>query len=306
MYSPLPHLYPRHASSHFITPPAATPCRIPRRPFIPASASGPFSRKTKKFPFEPSPISGHSLGPSFCRAARDNESLIQQAREWLRAARNVVALTGAGISAESGVPTFRGPGGLWNNYRPEDLATPEAFHRDPLLVWQWYDWRRQLLLKAQPNAGHRALAAYPLTLITQNVDGLHQRAGSPCVIQLHGDIWTLRCLQCGKSIRDETAPLPSLPPRCPCGGMQRPGVVWFGEGLPQDEWRQADRAAMHCDVMLVIGTSALVYPAANLAPRAFRAGARVIEVNLEETPASREVHLSLRGKAGEILPELLG
>jgi NAD-dependent SIR2 family protein deacetylase len=138
------------------------------------------------------------------------------------------------------------------------------------------------------------------------VDGLHERAGSPDVIRLHGDIWTLRCLQCGKAVQELSVPLPVRPPRCPCGGMQRPGVVWFGEGLPEEEWSRADRAAAGCEVLLVVGTSAVVYPAANLVPRACRAGAKVIEVNLEETPVSRQVDCSLRGKAGEVLPELLG
>jgi NAD-dependent deacetylase len=232
--------------------------------------------------------------------------LIQTARQWLRGARHVVALTGAGISAESGVPTFRGPGGLWRNFRPEDLATPQAFARDPRLVWEWYDWRRQTLAQVQPNAGHRALAGSAAVLITQNVDGLHERAGQRDVIRLHGSIWQLRCLQCGKQVHDESAPLASLPPHCPCGGMQRPGVVWFGEGLPEEEWSRAGREAASCDVMLVIGTSAVVYPAASLIPRARQAGARVMEVNLEETPVSAQVDLSLRGKAGEILPELFG
>ena len=229
--------------------------------------------------------------------------MIQTARAWLQASTSVAILTGAGVSAESGVPTFRGPGGLWRDYRPEQLATPEAFARDPKLVWQWYDWRRQVLAKLEPNAAHRALAARPLTLVTQNVDGLHERAGSRGVIKLHGDIWTVRCLDCGESRRDDTVPLVELPPRCACGGMLRPGVVWFGESLPQPEWHAAEAAVQGCDVLLVVGTSAVVYPAAGLISLARRA--RVIEVNLEETPVSKLVDASLRGKAGEILPELL-
>ncbi|MCS6951898.1 MAG: NAD-dependent deacylase [Bryobacterales bacterium] len=235
---------------------------------------------------------------------------MQQARKWLRDAASVVVLTGAGISAESGVPTFRGPGGLWRNYRPEDLATPEAFARDPELVWQWYDWRRALIRRAQPNEGHRALAELErrkekFLLVTQNVDGLHERAGSRRVVKLHGDIWRVRCTACGAADRDERAPLPQLPPRCRCGGLLRPDVVWFGEPLPDSAWRQAEAAARSAELMLVVGTSALVYPAAELAPLARGAGARLIEVNLEETPLSALSDCSLRGKAAELLPRLL-
>ena len=229
----------------------------------------------------------------------------------MRAAQRVAVLTGAGISAESGVPTFRGPGGLWRDRRPEDLATPQAFRRDPRLVWEWYDWRRQLLRDVQPNAGHFALVSLEqrdlaaFALITQNVDGLHDRAGSRAVWKLHGDIWNLRCIECGRERRDESAPMHMLPPRCECGGLLRPGVVWFGEPLPEEALLAGAAAARACDVMLVVGTSAVVYPAAGLVPLALGSGARVIEVNLEETPHSSAVHLSLRGKAGEILPELL-
>ncbi len=236
--------------------------------------------------------------------------LLEQARQWLQRARSVAVLTGAGISAESGVPTFRGPGGLWRQYRPEDLATPEAFRRDPRLVWEWYDWRRQRIAQAQPNAGHEALvrleASKPsFTLITQNVDGLHERAGSRRVIKLHGDIWIVRCLNCGREQRDERVPLPELPPRCECGGLLRPGVVWFGEALPPGAWEQAEAAARDAAVFLVVGTSAVVYPAAGLIPLAHSSGARVIEVNPEETPFSSLLDCSLRGPAGKILPALI-
>lgn len=237
--------------------------------------------------------------------------MIETAREWLRQARRVAVLTGAGISAESGVPTFRGAGGLWKNFRAEDLATPQAFARDPKVVWEWYDWRRQLLAKVEPNAGHFALAALEgrmagaFTLVTQNVDGLHDRAGSRNVLKVHGDIWDVRCLDCGRTVRDERAPLPELPPRCDCGGTLRPGVVWFGEALPRDVFEAAQSAMEECEVLLVVGTSAVVYPAAGLAPLARGHGARVIEVNLEETPVSGAVDAALRGKSGEILPLLL-
>lgn len=229
----------------------------------------------------------------------------------MKSARRVAVLTGAGISAESGVPTFRGAGGLWRTFRAEDLATPQAFQRDPKLVWEWYDWRRQWLLTVEPNAGHRALVELEerlgdgFVLITQNVDGLHDRAGSHRVLKLHGDIWEVRCIECGRRGRDERAPLPDVPPRCECGGLLRPGVVWFGEALPEGVFERAMEQALNCELLLVVGTSAQVYPAAGLVPLALRHGADVIEVNLEETPQSRHVTLSLRGKAGEILPGIL-
>jgi len=236
--------------------------------------------------------------------------LLEKAREWIREARSVAVLTGAGISAESGVPTFRGPGGLWRQYRPEDLATPKAFRRDPRLVWEWYDWRRQRIAQARPNAGHEALVRLERSkprfwLITQNVDGLHERAGSRRVIKLHGDIWLVRCVVCGREQRDERVPLPELPPRCACGGLLRPGVVWFGEALPPGAWEAAEQAVREAEVLLVVGTSAVVYPAAGLIPLAQACGARVIEVNPQETPMSARLDCSLRGPAGEILPALI-
>ena len=235
---------------------------------------------------------------------------MQSARQWLREASSVAALTGAGISAESGIPTFRGAGGLWREFRAEDLATPEAFARDPRLVWEWYDWRRGLIARAEPNDGHRALVELAqrverFTLITQNVDGLHDRAGSRDVLKVHGDIWMVRCTACGRQTRDDRVPLPELPPRCECGGLLRPGVVWFGEPLPDDVWRDAERATRQAEVFLVIGTAAVVYPAAGLVPLAKAAGAKVIEINLDETPYSAQVDCSLRGRAGELLPEVI-
>ena len=208
------------------------------------------------------------------------------------------------------MPTFRGSGGLWKQYRPEDLATPEAFARDARLVWEWYDWRRGLIAKAEPNAGHRALAEMEkrtpqFALITQNVDGLHDRAGSQHILKVHGDIWILRCTACHAEWRDERVPLLELPPRCACGGMARPGVVWFGEALPSEVWREAEQATSGAQVLLVVGTSALVYPAASLAPLALRRGAKVIEVNTDATPFTSQVDCSLRGPSGEILPQLV-
>jgi NAD-dependent deacetylase len=230
-------------------------------------------------------------------------------REWLESSASIAVLTGAGISAESGIPTFRGPGGLWREYRPQDLATPQAFARDPKLVWQWYDWRRGLIAQAQPNPGHFALAEIELrhahfTLITQNVDGLHDRAGSRNILKVHGDIWTLRCSVCGRQHVDLRESLPELPPRCSCGQLERPAVVWFGESLPPEIWNRAERAAREARLFLVIGTSAAVYPAAGLAAVAKSAGARVVEINLEETSISGLVDFSLRGPAAEILSRI--
>ncbi|MFB3921813.1 MAG: NAD-dependent deacetylase [Terriglobia bacterium] len=238
---------------------------------------------------------------------------LRQLREALSGARSVAALTGAGISAESGVPTFRGAGGLWKNYDPQQLATPEAFARDPRLVWEWYDWRRGLIAKAEPNAGHRSLVELErrisergsFTLITQNVDGLHDRSGSRNIVKLHGDIWILRCVVCGEEIQNEQVPLPEIPPRCKCGALMRPGVVWFGEGLPQDEWSRAEEASRHARVFMVIGTSAVVYPAAGLAAIARDAGAKLAVINPESTPVDSYADFVLPGKAGEILPRLL-
>lgn len=236
--------------------------------------------------------------------------MIPQAKQWLREARRIAVLTGAGVSAESGVPTFRGPGGLWRTHRPEELATQGAFARDPKLVWEWYDWRRSLIARVDPNPGHSALAALEdrspeFTLITQNVDGLHERAGSRRVHRLHGSIWRVRCTECCAETTDDRVPLPEIPPRCGCGALVRPGVVWFGEPLPVSEWMTAERAAKTCDLFIVVGTIAQVYPAAALIPMAAQAGARIIEINMEDTPLSGVAGLSLRGKAGEILPQLI-
>ena len=227
-------------------------------------------------------------------------------------AAGVTVLTGAGVSAASGVPTFRGPGGLWRQHRPESLATADAFARDPRLVWEWYDWRRQTIAGCEPNAAHQVIAAWGrrlrgFQLVTQNVDGLHERAGSAGVIRLHGSIWHLRCWNaCGGSgeWRDQRVPLPALPPSCPaCGGLARPAVVWFGEPLDPRAWTAAD-AAVRCAVFLAVGTSAVVQPAASLVARARDAGAFVVEVNPEATPASGEAAVTLRGSAHEVLPQL--
>lgn len=235
---------------------------------------------------------------------------MEEARRWIAVARSIVVLTGAGVSAESGIPTFRGPGGLWRQRRPEQLASPEGFARDPRLVWEWYDWRRTVIRDAQPNPAHLAIAELErrvprFALVTQNVDGLHDRAGSRKILKLHGDIWMVRCLSCCREFRDERTPLPELPPRCVCGGMLRPGVVWFGESLPGEVWKEAESMTRGADLVIVAGTSAMVYPAAGLVPYAKASGARVIECNMEETPFSAQLDRSFRGRAGEILPELI-
>jgi NAD-dependent deacetylase len=234
----------------------------------------------------------------------------QTIRNWIASAESIAVLTGAGISAESGIPTFRDAGGLWKNFRAEDLATPQAFARDPQFVWEWYDWHRSLIAKAEPNAGHYALAELErrtsnFTLITQNVDDLHDRAGSTRPLKVHGDIWTLRCTLCGHERHDPRASLPQLPPHCECGGTERPGVVWFGENLPPEIWSQAEIAASAASVFLVIGTSALVYPAAGLVHLAKASGAKVVEVNPAETPVSGMVDFSWRAPAAEALPQLV-
>lgn len=223
---------------------------------------------------------------------------------------HIVVLTGSGTSAESGIPTFRdAQTGLWEQYRPEDLATPEAFARDPELVWNWYAWRRQLVAEAEPNDGHRAIAeltalAMKLTLITQNVDGLHQRAGSDEIIEFHGNIMRTRCTE-----GHPAATIPrsiEMPPRCfKCGAMLRPDVVWFGESIQEFALERALDATKSCDVFLAIGTSAQVQPAASLAMLAKQRGATLVEINPAQTPLSDIADFALTGRSGEILPALV-
>jgi NAD-dependent deacetylase len=235
---------------------------------------------------------------------------LEEAADALAAARRVVVLTGAGISAESGVPTFRGADGLWRTYRAEALATPEAFARDPALVWEWYDWRRGLIAPVRPNAGHTVLAGWQglfegFDIVTQNVDGLHALAGSRNVVELHGNIWKLRCTREGTVEDRRETPLPTIPPLCPnCGALLRPHVVWFGEALDADVLERAYRLSTACQVMLVVGTSAVVEPAASLPLAARRAGARILEINLEPTPLTPQADHFIPGKAGEVLPIL--
>ena len=229
----------------------------------------------------------------------------------LRDARRITVLSGAGISAESGVPTFRDAlTGLWSNFKPEELATPEAFKRNPRLVWEWYAWRRELVTKVQPNPGHLALVELEkhvphFTLITQNVDGLHQRAGSRNVIELHGNISRTKCFEENVVVEkwEETG---DAPPRCPrCGGPLRPDVVWFNENLPEDAIEKSITASRNCDVFLSIGTSSQVYPAASLPFEALNAGATVVEINPDSTPLTPKADFALRGASGVILPELV-
>ncbi|SMC20599.1 NAD-dependent deacetylase [Desulfacinum hydrothermale DSM 13146] len=236
---------------------------------------------------------------------------LQRVKEKVREASRVVVLTGAGISAESGVPTFRGAGGLWRQHKATDLATPEAFARDPQLVWDFYNYRREVLAPLQPNAAHKALVALEaakesFVLLTQNIDGLHQAAGSENVWELHGNIWRVRCSRCGQRREDRRVPIP-FPPLCQdCGGMWRPDVVWFGESLDPDLLRRAYEALEECDVMLVIGTSGVVQPAASMGLYAKENGAFVAEINLEPTPYSRALSVSLQGKAGDLVPRVVG
>ncbi|MGE5275816.1 MAG: SIR2 family NAD-dependent protein deacylase [Acidobacteriota bacterium] len=231
----------------------------------------------------------------------------------LRGARRVTVLTGAGVSAASGIPTFRGAGGLWKDFRPEELATPEAFARNPGTVWEWYAWRRELVARARPNRAHEVLAAWSrrfpgFALITQNVDGLHERAGTSGVIRFHGSLWEVGCWEsCEKSpVRwsDERMPFPEMPPRCPhCGGLLRPGVVWFGEAIDPEVFRRS-LAALDCDVCLLVGTSSVVYPAAGFFAEARRRGAFTAEINPEATGASDGVDLAIAERAEISLPEI--
>lgn len=235
---------------------------------------------------------------------------LPQAAELLSRSQRLVVLTGAGVSAESGIPTFRGAGGLWRGLDPLRLATPQAFEANPKLVWEFYNWRRGIVAQAAPNPAHHALAAMAdrvptFTLVTQNVDRLHQRAGSRNVLELHGNLQDVRCSVCDRNDDPGWAPLPALPSCQACGGLLRPGVVWFGEGLPTATLETALNAAYEADLLLVVGTSAAVYPAAGLIDITAGAGGSVIEVNLDTTEASNRVTLSLFGPAGEVLPPLL-
>jgi NAD-dependent deacetylase len=235
---------------------------------------------------------------------------LDQAATAIAGARSIAVLTGAGVSAESGIPTFRGSGGLWRGFDPTKLATPSAFAADPKLVWEFYNWRRALVAHAEPNPAHLALAEMArrvtkLTLITQNIDRLHHRAGSAPVIELHGTLWEVRCTACKRTHDRTGVTLPDLPHCDSCGALVRPAVVWFGEALPVAALQAATEAVQESDLLLVVGTSAVVYPAAALVDHACRPGRTVIEVNLEPTPMSDHVDIRLHGPAGSILPQLV-
>lgn len=261
-------------------------------------------------------------------------SHIEDFKSKLRAARKVAVLTGAGVSAESGVPTFRDQGGLWRRHEAAKLATPEAWGEDPWLVWEFHDRLRQLVHTCAPNPAHLALemlearwlaAGGTFTLLTQNIDGLHEAAGSRNVVRLHGSLWQVRCVACGEVTENRDVPItPAFEgggspdpdavvrrfseadlPRCRCEGVQRPHVVWFGEDVESRNLVACADAIDHCQIMMVIGTSAVVYPGAGLVPLAKRYGTLIVEVNLEPTGVSHLCDFSFLGKAGEILPSLL-
>jgi NAD-dependent deacetylase len=239
------------------------------------------------------------------------EELIRKIRQ----AEHIAVLTGAGISAESGIPTFReAQTGLWEQYDPEELATPRAFSTNPELVWEWYQWRQEIVNRSKPNPGHFALAQMEsnlteqgtrFTLITQNVDGFHQRAGSQKIIELHGNIHRSKCFDCG-TIAPDDAVVADERPRCThCGGLLRPDVVWFGENLAQENLRAAWQAAENCDIFFSIGTSAAVQPAASLPVVALQKGATVVEINPNLTQISILMAYALQGPSGEVLPHLI-
>jgi NAD-dependent deacetylase len=230
-------------------------------------------------------------------------------RDFFNKSAHTVVLTGAGVSAESGMPTFRGADGWWRSYRAEELATPQAFARDPKLVWEWYDMRRKIIHDCTPNPAHETIAEMEryfenFQLVTQNVDGLHARAGSRNIIELHGNLWRVRCTQEGDTFDFMDVPLNEIPPKCKCGALVRPDVVWFGESLQPENLDGAFAAAEGCEILLVVGTSAIVQPAASIPIIAKQNGALVVEVNLEDTPITSFADYSYQGKAGKILAEL--
>ncbi|RMD50232.1 MAG: NAD-dependent deacylase [Ignavibacteria bacterium] len=226
-------------------------------------------------------------------------------------AENVLFFTGAGISAESGISTFRGKDGLWNKLKPEELASFDAFMKNPDMVWEWYQYRRKIIHRAKPNAGHKSIAKFQdffkeVNVVTQNIDNLHQRAGSENVYELHGSIERNYCVDCRREYNSPNFGFDDKVPHCTyCGGLIRPDVVWFGEVLPQNVFAAAENKASQCDVCFVVGTSAVVYPAAYIPITAKNSGAYLVEINIEETEISSMVHLNLFGKAGEVLPKII-
>lgn len=227
----------------------------------------------------------------------------------LKSAQSVVVLTGAGVSAESGISTFRDPDGLWANFKPEELATPQAFRKNPQMVWEWYAWRREKIKLVRPNLGHYALAEmekmFPkFALITQNVDGLHYMAGSKNILQLHGNLHRNKCFKC-EEVYPEGVESEQIPPKCSCGGFLRPDVVWFGELLPAGILEKSYELSESCDLFFSVGTSALVHPAASLPVYAKKSGAYLVEINPGPTEISYLVDETILGKSGEVLPNLM-
>ena len=227
----------------------------------------------------------------------------------LLSSKKIVFFTGAGISAESGIPVFRGKDGIWNKLKPEELANFDAFLRNPAMVWEWYEHRKKIIHESEPNPAHLAIAEmeklfYEVTVVTQNIDNLHRRAGSKTIYELHGNIERNYCIKC-RTFYNEELEFSCGVPKCKCGGLIRPDIVWFGEYLPEDQFNNSDEAAKECDVFIVVGTSAVVYPAASLIYSAKENGAYIIEINLEPTEISSFADESIMGKAGEILPGLV-
>lgn len=227
----------------------------------------------------------------------------------LAVSEKVVFFTGAGISAESGIPTFRGKDGIWNKLKPEELANFNAFMRNPKMVWEWYNHRKKIIHESKPNAGHITIAEFEkyfddVTVVTQNIDNLHRRAGSRKIYELHGNIERNYCINC-KTFYNEELDFSEGVPKCKCGGLIRPDVVWFGEFLPADQLEASERAAINSDIFFVVGTSAVVYPAAGLVYTAKRSGSYIVEVNIEETEVSSIADISFFGEAGKVLPEIL-
>ena len=234
-----------------------------------------------------------------------DKSLIDSLRE----SESIVFFTGAGISSESGIPTFRGKDGIWNKLKPEELANFDAFIRNPEMVWEWYNHRKKIIHDGRPNAAHLAIAEMQnhfinVTVVTQNIDNFHRRAGSNNIFELHGNIERNFCINCKKYYNEELDFSAGVP-KCVCGGLIRPDVVWFGEYLPEDQFLGGEKAAINSDIFFVIGTSAVVYPAAGLIYTAKQSGATIVEVNIEETTLSSIANYSFFGKAGEILPRIL-
>ena len=234
--------------------------------------------------------------------------MFKQIEEQLRKAKKIVFATGAGISQESGIPTFRGKNGLWRNYDAMKLATIDAFYENPKLVWEWYNERRKNIFEAEPNLGHKAIAElekfFDVVVLTQNIDGLHQRAGSSKVLELHGSIVKIKCTVCDYT-DESNYQFSEIPPMCKCGNILRPDVVWFGEGLPQNVWQEAIIHANTCDFMFIAGTSLVVSPANTLPIYAKQNNATLVEINPDETVMTSDMDLSIRSTSATALPELL-